>query len=83
MKASQEEVRENWLLWPQREAEIFFMLENNKIFEIPCCLLLTYLVKKDLIDKQECGNKKSDIHYSPILRATGLRMLKCWVTIKA
>lgn len=83
MKASQKEVRENWLLWPQREAEIFFMLENNKIFEIPCCLLLMYLVKKDLIDKQECGNKKSDIHYSPILRATALRMLKCWVTRKA
>jgi len=32
MKESQEEVRENWLLWPQREVEIFFILENNKRF---------------------------------------------------
>lgn len=62
MKESQEEVRENWLLWPQREAEIFFMLENKKRFEISCCLFLMYLVKKTFIDKQDCGKEKSDTH---------------------
>lgn len=60
MKESQEEFRENWLLWPQREAGISFMLENNMRFEISCCLLLMYLAKKDLTDKQDCGNEKSD-----------------------
>lgn len=60
MKESQEEVRENWLLWPQRAADIFLMLENKR-FEISC-LFLMYLVKKDLIDKQDCGNEKSDTY---------------------
>lgn len=48
MKESQEEFRQNWLLQPQREAEIFFMLENHKRFQI---LFLTYLIKTDWIDE--------------------------------
>lgn len=45
----------------RREAEIFFMLENKR-FEISCCLFLMYLVKKDLTDKQDYGNEKSDTY---------------------
>lgn len=45
---SQEENRERWLQWPQREAKVFFMLENKKRFEGFCCLFLVYLVKDDL-----------------------------------
>lgn len=46
MKESQEEFRQNWLLQPQREAEIFFALENKR-FQM---LFLIYLIKKDWIE---------------------------------
>lgn len=60
MKESQEEVRK-LVTMATEEKQRFFMLENKR-FEISCCLFPMYLVKKDLTDKQDCGNEKPDTY---------------------